>query len=164
MEELLVLCFIKLFLDYHEVKCYCCYPIIYVYHFLHFGIRTKTYFKKHSFHRYRQLRVESTQDTLNIAFWVNIPTTKSQTGNILVTNRIWKHWVSNPKWYMKKYNLYHLYWFNLIDQGWNHIINFQWYFFPKFFEFILLVSTRNYTVHTLVFINQFFLVSADKWH
>ena len=34
-------------------------------------------------YRYLQLRVESTRTILNRAFRANIPTTKSQTGNIL---------------------------------------------------------------------------------
>ena len=43
-------------------------------------------------HIYWQLKVESTQPKLNIAFQENISITKSQTGNILVTSGIWKVW------------------------------------------------------------------------
>ena len=38
--------------------------------------------------RYSQLRIESIQPILSIAFRANIPTTKSQTGNILGTSGI----------------------------------------------------------------------------
>ena len=42
------------------------------------------------------MRVESTQPILSRAFRANIPTTKSQTGNILGVSGIRKHWrVSN---------------------------------------------------------------------
>ena len=37
---------------------------------------------------YLQLSVENIQHILNIAFWANIPTTKSQTGNILGASSI----------------------------------------------------------------------------
>ena len=41
--------------------------------------------------RYKQLRVEITRPILSRAFRANIPTTKSQTGNILGVSGIWKH-------------------------------------------------------------------------
>ena len=56
----------------------------------------KRYWFLYLLHKYWQLMVESLQSNISIALRTNIPTTKSQTGNILGTIGIWKHWnVSN---------------------------------------------------------------------
>ena len=51
-------------------------------------------------HIYYKQRVGTTQSISSIAFWENIPITKSHTRNILGVSRIWKRWkISKFIWY-----------------------------------------------------------------